>query len=339
MLNKKFRAGLLAGTFLFASSTAVLASGPDGDNFTVVFNGQTSLSVGYMSGDLISEPTNVGATWGGPGAFLSPPLSVILGAGPLVAFDVPDASFTSMSTQYTRFGFTATGDTALGAFKAVIEGDFNGAGGNFRIRHAYGEVGPILAGQTWSLWNEGQVSISGWDWNGDPLSPGNNIARRQQLRYTTATDDGVQLAVAIEQASDTATAFTGLYTPNPEFFDITANIQAKVGDVDLAVSGIYSMEDDGLAAGGAPAGIDGVSFGVAASASFDLHGMDAGVVGVFSDGGAGMGRVNNTGGIDEAWGIGATLGGDIDENMSWNIGGSYTEADVLTGIVAPAAKR
>ena len=52
-----------------------------------------------------------------------------------------------------------------------------------------------------------------------------------------------------------------------------------------------------------------------------------------------MGRVNNTGGIDEAWGIGATLGGDIDENMSWNIGGSYTEADVLTGIVAPAAKR
>jgi len=177
MLNKKFRAGLLAGTFLFASSTAVLASGPDGDNFTVVFNGQTSLSVGYMSGDLISEPTNVGATWGGPGAFLSPPLSVILGAGPLVAFDVPDASFTSMSTQYTRFGFTATGDTALGAFKAVIEGDFNGAGGNFRIRHAYGEVGPILAGQTNSLWSDGHIYVSGWDWNGDVVSPGNNIAR------------------------------------------------------------------------------------------------------------------------------------------------------------------
>ena len=317
------------------SAGSAMASGPDSySDFTVTFNGRTSLMLGYHTGDLVSEPGAAGSTWGTPG------LAGVIGSGPLVTGPVvPEGEFWTMSTNFTRFGFTAKGDTALGAFTARIEGDFNGACNTFRIRHAYGEVGPILAGQTWSLWNEGQVSISGWDWNGDPLSPGNNIARRQQLRYTTATDDGVQLAVAIEQASDTATAFTGLYTPNPEFFDITANIQAKVGDVDLAVSGIYSMEDDGLAAGGAPAGIDGVSFGVAASASFDLHGMDAGVVGVFSDGGAGMGRVNNTGGIDEAWGIGATLGGDIDENMSWNIGGSYTEADVLTGIVAPAAKR
>jgi hypothetical protein len=164
------------------------------DNFSVVFNGQTSLSVGYHHGNLTSEPAIVGSTWGSPGTFLSPPLSVVLGGGPLVATDLfaPKASFTNMSTQYTRFGFTAQGDTAMGAFKARIEADFSGAGGNLRIRHAYGEVGPILAGQTQSLWSDGHFYISGWDWNGDVVSPGNNIARRQQLRYTHTASQAAQ---------------------------------------------------------------------------------------------------------------------------------------------------
>jgi hypothetical protein len=306
MMKTKARSALSLSFFsVLALSTALstgsaLASGPDvsvNDNFTVTFNGRASLMIGFHTGDLISDPGTAGSTWSNPGTNA---LTAVVGAGSLVAFDIPDEEYWTMSNNYTRFGFTATGDTALGAFKAQIEGDFNGAGNTLRIRHAYGQVGPILAGQTWSLWNEGHASVSNWDWNGDPVSPGNNIARRQQLRYTTTSPDGIKLSVAIEDGSDITTAYTGLYTFNPSFFDVTANVQATIGDAEVTVSGIYSAEDDGLAAAGAPAQIDGVSYGVAASAKFDLNGWDAGVVGVYSDGGAGLGKLVNTGGEDSA---------------------------------------
>mgnify|MGYP007072405153 CR=1 FL=1 len=267
-----------------ASASLANASGPEigDDNFSVTFNGQASISVGYHHGNLIAEPAIVGSTWSSPGAFLTPVLSVILGGGPLVATDLigDKSSFTNMSTQYTRFGFTAQGDSALGAFKARIEGDFVTTAGNvantgsagdaFRIRHAYGEVGPILAGQTQSLWSDGHFYVSGWDWNGDVVSPGNNIARKQQLRYTHSFASGAKLAVAMEAESDTASAFsgTGAITPDQKFFDLTANLQTQVGAADVTVSAIYSFEDDAydvvpfLGA----IGIDGESYAVAASA-------------------------------------------------------------------------
>src|SRR5690606_27419847 len=58
---------------------------------------------------------------------------------------------TTMSAYESRLGFTTktlVGDHLL---KTNIEGDFYGSGGgNFRLRHAYGEWNGILAGQTWS---------------------------------------------------------------------------------------------------------------------------------------------------------------------------------------------
>ena len=81
--RSKFLKGVASFSALFMASTGIAsASGPDvGDNFTVTFNGQASLSVGYQSGDLIAAPTIAGSTWGSPGAILSPPLSVLLGGG------------------------------------------------------------------------------------------------------------------------------------------------------------------------------------------------------------------------------------------------------------------
>jgi hypothetical protein len=160
-------------------SGATVANATD-DHFDVVFNGQAALQLGVTRGDFLFAPTSAGATWGGATANGS--LSgAILGGGPLVSTSGTDLAFFGgscethylMSNEYTRFGFTATGSTALGAFKARIEADFAGGAvssvtdatpdGNFdsstrrsdimRLRHAYGEVGPILAGQTNSLWS------------------------------------------------------------------------------------------------------------------------------------------------------------------------------------------
>ena len=198
---------LLGTTALVAALAApAFASGPEvGDSFTVTFNGRTGLDIYYIIDD-----------------------------------DVATNDDLYMSQNYTRFGFTANGDTAMGAFKARIEGDFGGTNSNFRIRHAYGQVGPILAGQTDSLLRTGMPYVSDWGWSyGDVTSMGNNYGRTQQLRYTTSAG-GVKLAVAVE---DNAVS-------NDDFFDVTANAQFSVGPASLvAVMGL--QEDGDVVVGGA----------------------------------------------------------------------------------------
>jgi hypothetical protein len=39
-------------------------------------------------------------------------------------------------------------------FRAFVEGDFYGDGNAFRLRHAYGELGRLLGGQTWSTFQD-----------------------------------------------------------------------------------------------------------------------------------------------------------------------------------------
>jgi hypothetical protein len=63
------------------------------------------------------------------------------------------AGETRISAQQTRFGVLAQKPSPLGRgrMSGYFEGDFYGSGTqNFRLRHAYGEVGGLLGGKTWS---------------------------------------------------------------------------------------------------------------------------------------------------------------------------------------------
>src|SRR5690606_18984121 len=44
--------------------------------------------------------------------------------------------------------------TDWGIARGFVEGDFFTSGNNFRLRHAYAEVGRLLAGQTWSAFTD-----------------------------------------------------------------------------------------------------------------------------------------------------------------------------------------
>ena len=261
---------LLGTTALVAALAApAFASGPEvGDSFTVTFNGRTGLDIYYIIDD-----------------------------------DVASNDDLYMSQNYTRFGFTANGDTAMGAFKARIEGDFGGTNSNFRIRHAYGQVGPILAGQTDSLLRTGTPYVSDWGWDfGDATSLGNNYFRTQQLRYTTSAG-GVKLAVAVE---DNAVS-------NDDFFDVTANAQFSVGPASLvAVMGL--QEDGDVVVGGA--------------ASFSLGIADAFVTANYfdSNGGTGLGGVVDTAG-DKGIGMGAGAYFPAGDNLSAFVGASVASSD------------
>ncbi|REG46414.1 hypothetical protein EQ718_06475 [Paracoccus versutus] len=121
----------------------------------------------------------------------------------------------------SRLGVKGSIDTEIGELKFNIEGDFYGAAsgsGNFRLRHAYGEVGPLLAGQTWTNWMpfEGTPGAI-QDFNG---AAGGTNYRVAQLRYTFRPNEQWRLSLAVEedyapgaQSNLALTAFGGYASP------------------------------------------------------------------------------------------------------------------------------
>jgi len=94
-------------------------------------------------------------------------------------------------------------ETPFGPFHAFVEGDFFGGGGNqrvsnsneFRLRHAYGELGPLLVGQTWSTFMDPAALPATLDFSGPG---GQSFIRQGQVRWTQTFSDRWSLAVALE---------------------------------------------------------------------------------------------------------------------------------------------
>lgn len=112
----------------------------------------------------------------------------------------------------SRLNFDITGNTAFGKTRAFIEGDFFGAQGNevisnsdsFRLRHAFGQVGGLLAGQTWTTFMDISAIANTLDFEG----PGAETFLRQgQVRYTFDLNDiqkGLTFALAVENPESRA---------------------------------------------------------------------------------------------------------------------------------------
>lgn len=116
-----------------------------------------------------------------------------------------EANFRAHARQ-TRLGVKAD----IGGASVKIEGDFFGSGGNevvsnsygLRLRHAYGQWGNWLAGQTWTTFMDFAAYPSTVDFDG-PAGPA--LARQAQLRYTTGN-----LSFAIENPEPTLGAPEGV---------------------------------------------------------------------------------------------------------------------------------
>ena len=95
---------------------------------------------------------------------------------------------TRLQARQSRFNIETRTPTEFGTLRTLIEGDFFGTGGNaltsnsttFRLRHAYGELGPVLGGQTWSNFMDPQSIPETVDFNGPA---GQIFIRQGQLRY------------------------------------------------------------------------------------------------------------------------------------------------------------
>lgn len=105
----------------------------------------------------------------------------------------PQATFHA---RQSRLNLTTVTSTTLGDLRMYVEGDFFAAANTVRMRHAYGQIGDWLAGQTWTLHNDADAFVETLDFNG----PGGNATLRDpQIRWTRELDERWRWAVSLEQ--------------------------------------------------------------------------------------------------------------------------------------------
>jgi hypothetical protein len=146
--------------------------------------------------------------------------------------------------------------TDWGELQTRIEGDFYGNGntgvGILRLRHAYGQLGPVLAGQTFTnaaLLFAGPETVA----FGGGMGTGLGGVRQGQIRYTHSFGGGTLLSVSVEEPGNgtivapggVATGATG-NRPIPDF---TAQLSHRWGGSMAGISGYLGKVNlnDGVA--------------------------------------------------------------------------------------------
>ena len=164
-----------------AMETGASATAADEGKFTVY---------GFAQTDLIQDFNRVNPDWN---AALRP--SRIPTQDGLYGED----GETIFSVRQSRLGVSAEHPTSWGDFAAKLEVDFFGVGSDagqttIRPRHFYGSLGPVLAGQTHSLFMDINVFPNTIDYRGPS---GMVFLRNPQLRWTPISGD-TTFAVALE---------------------------------------------------------------------------------------------------------------------------------------------
>ena len=153
-----------------------------------------------------------------------------------------------IGVRQSRLGVKATMPTAQGPINAKFEFDMFGVGGDegqttIRLRHAYGEFGQFLAGQTNSLFMDGDIFPNTIDYWGPA---GMVFYRNKQIRWTPISGD-TTFAVALEDPGndiDTGEFSRVLESSNlnaqadQQYPDLTAHYRMKTGFGHFQVAGI-----------------------------------------------------------------------------------------------------
>jgi hypothetical protein len=126
----------------------------------------------------------------------------------------------------SRFGVKTSTHTSLGELKTIFEFELFGTGADagqttFRLRHAWGELGQIGAGQTWSPFMDADVFPNSVEYWGPP---GMVFFRNVQLRWTPWHSGDSNFMMAIERPG--ASADGGAYSNYIELQNIKGRFPA-----------------------------------------------------------------------------------------------------------------
>jgi len=219
-----------------------------------------------------------------------------------------------MTARRSRFWIQTWTPTDWGELRTYIEADFAANGGLgaiqvLRLRHAYGTLGPVLAGQTTTLFG-GLIGAPELLDDGSPQALG--ALRVPQIRYTHNFGGGLTLAVALEDSADrndanlpgfaqvganctgtscalfTSTAFaSGTFFGPKRWPDVTAALQWNFPNGAMYLSGVIGQID--VDSGGAgPSGLVRADstwrWGGALGARYDFGRVEIGGQGYFGQG-------------------------------------------------------
>ena len=114
---------------------------------------------------------------------------------------------TSFSANASRFNLEVRTPTGQGQMRAYIEGDFAGASGAFRLRHAYAQYHGFIFGQTWSTFSDPEANSGDLDFEGINAE---NVIRQPLFRYWWLARKNLRTALAAETPTVSLTGGQGV---------------------------------------------------------------------------------------------------------------------------------
>jgi hypothetical protein len=264
---------------------------------------------------------------------------------------------TTLSVRQSRLGFNGFIPTEMGEVKTKFEFDMFGVGPDagkttIRLRHAYGEVGQFLAGQTNSLFMDGDVFPNTIEYWGPT---GMIFFRNVQARWTFLNQGGTKAAVALEAPGSAIDAGqTVVIDPNlnvnswNKYPDITGQYRKDTPWGHWQVAGILRSlgydTPDGTVSGSKN------GWGANLSGVYKTGGKDQvlaqlaygdGIANYFNDGGVDLAPSSPTGGAKALPITGFLLYYDKywDDKWSSSIGYSFTNQSNSDGQTATAYKK
>jgi hypothetical protein len=127
------------------------------------------------------------------------PSQFIVGSIPPTGTTVPGAEKgMNVTAERSRVNLEYREQTKRGELRAFVEGDFQGDGDSFRLRHAFGQYHTVLAGKTWSTMMDLSAEPEVLDNEG---ISGEVRLRQAQIRWSPQLGKKLKLNIAIEDSS------------------------------------------------------------------------------------------------------------------------------------------
>lgn len=203
--SERFRGSFARETRRFGVGTDLYAP-PEFKDGLIVFGKDVAMKIGgYVKTDFIYDFTPIDST----DSFAT--TSIPVGA--------PGRTNTRFHARQSRMSFDTRWASSEQTVRVFVEGDFFSSGNALRLRQAYGQIGPLLVGQTWTTFTDVASAPATLDFEGSVSS----VNRRQAMvRWTgPVLYDDLTLAIAAENPQFNIIPPVGITgdarSPSPDF--------------------------------------------------------------------------------------------------------------------------
>jgi hypothetical protein len=154
---------------------------------------------------------------------------------------VPEAagSNTRIHARETRLSLGIAGPANGRELRMYVEGDFYGSGNAFRLRHAYGQYGVLLAGQTWSTFMDEDNIPNTIDFETALAAP---LVRQALVRLTFPVARSATVAFGVEESDPEVVPPPGVPgAVEKSMPDLTARLRFTHGAGHVQLSGFVGQ--------------------------------------------------------------------------------------------------